>query len=522
MAVKKSASKQELRSEIERLQGVISSLNQDIQNQQKTIQRYQFEQDEQFIASPTYKQMQEERKFLKSIADLTDINIVKDRERLEREKQAVQQVYADNKAMMEQPEDYFVGITECSHDTQEWLKLKRQVAEGQGAEEAYKILLSQRDEYILQLIQRLFTEPEDTDRKDHEELRAIVESFGEQVFDKERKIEVTVKLFDLYCLLREYDERKEKEDYIQKEINRIRQEYDSLKISYDKLRIATMPDITENEIVKENIRFPEHEWDRPKLVRNIKIANTKIYRQDDKIRELQRQLKEAESKRYDSYVGQDALSYSLLQEENQMQKKHIENLNGMIEGFHETIQSLRKQISTMQTVSIDEKVEMLGQTIDSEKEAKKAVRNKIGRKPTDSDSKQLIIKLAEQKKSFRGIASATNLSVATVSRVMRDYILDLHGKGQTEEQIIENTHIREKVVHKMIKEHYLSQVFLRGMGESQSDENAIEATRACQKEFESRNIGTDELRAFYDCAKDYPVLETMDEFTVVKEAKKLY
>lgn len=522
MAVKENATRAELKKEIERLQGEIATLEQNSQNQQRIIDKYRNEQEEQFLASPTYQQMQEDRKFLKAVADLTDINIVKDRKRLERDKQAVQQVYADNKAMMGQPEDYFIGITDCRHDTEAWTKLRIQVAEEQGAEEAYKILLSQRDEYILQLIQRLFAEPEERDgRKEHEELRSVVKSFGEQVHDKE--VAVTVKLFDLYWLLREYDERKDKEDYIQKEIDRIRKEYDSLKLAYDKLRIATMPDITEEEIDNAEGHFVEYaSWDRPKLVRNIQIANTKVQRRDAEIRELKRQLKEAESKRYDSYVGQDALSYSLLQEENRIQKDTIQTLNGIIDSYSATIDSLREQIATMQTATVDEKAELIGQTIEQEKETKKATRKKTGRKPTDDEKKALVIKLSEQNKSFREIAKGTGLSLATVSRIMNNYVLELYGKGKTEEQIIADTKLREKVVHKMIQEHFLSQIFLSLLDENQSDESAIEATRACQKEFESRNVGTYELKAFYDCARDYPVLETMEEFTVVTEAKKVY
>ena len=424
MAVKESATRAELKREIERLQGEIATWEQNSQNQQRIIDKYRNEQEEQFLASPTYQQMQEDRKFLKAVADLTDINIVKDRKRLERDKQAVQQVYADNKAMMGQPEDYFIGITDCRHDTEAWTRLRIQVAEGQGAEEAYKILLSQRDEYILQLIQRLFAEPEERDGwKGHEELRSIVDAFGERVHDKE--VSVTVKLFDLYWLLREYDERKDKEDYIQKEIDRIRKEYDSLKISYDKLRIATMPDITEEEIDNAEGHFVEYaSWDRPKLVRNIQIANTKVQRRDAEIRELKRQLKEAESRRYDAYRSEDALSYSLLQEENQKQKEYIQLLQGRLEGQMATIDSLRDQIVGMETATVEEKTALLDQVGQMQNETKQATRKKIGRKRvTEKDGKQdvdkLICRLRDQKKTQRQIANEVGVSVATVNRILK-------------------------------------------------------------------------------------------------------
>lgn len=523
MAVRENASRQELRREIERLQKEISLLQQNQDNQQKIIQKYQTEQEEAFIASPTYRQLQEEKVFLKNLVDLNDINRVKDGERDEKKEQAIQQLYADNKAMMRQPEDYFIGITDCSHETQEWTKLRKQVAEGQGAVKVYKELLSERDAYILQLIERLFTEPEETDGwKGHEELRSIVESFGEEVHDRERKIEVTVKLFDLYWLLREYDDFRNKENRIRKDISDIRQERDDIKVEYDKLKIATMPDITEEEIENAEGRNVEYDsWDRPKLVRNIQIANTKVRRRDTEIAELKKQLKEAESRRYDAYVGQDALSYSLLQEENQIQKKHIENLNGLIEGQRETINRLREQIASLQTATVEEKAELIGQTITQESEAKKATQKKTGRKPTDEEKRLLVIKLSEQGKSFRDIAKGTGLSVATVSRIMTNYVLGLYGKGKLEEQIVADTKIRAKVVHKMIEEHFLSQIFLSILDENQSDESAIEGAKACQKEFENRKIGTDELRAFYDCARDYPVLETLG-LDVVTEAKKVY
>ena len=72
-----------------------------------------------------------------------------------------------------------------------------------------------------------------------------------------------------------------------------------------------------------------------------------------------------------------------------------------------------------------------------------------------------------------------------------------------------------------MNKHYLSTIILTYLDDKKSDESAIKAAKACQAEYDSRAMGPLELRDFYDCARDYPVLDTLG-LTVVAEAKKVY
>ena len=76
-------------------------------------------------------------------------------------------------------------------------------------------------------------------------------------------------------------------------------------------------------------------------------------------------------------------------------------------------------------------------------------------------------------------------------------------------------------ISKTNADHYLSTVFLKALGDDRSEKNAVEAAKACQKEYDSRAVGIIELRDFYDYAKEYPQLSSLG-LTVVREARKVY
>lgn len=111
------------------------------------------EKENDFINSPTYRQMVEEIKFLKSINSLNENRISKLEAKKITADETIRQIYQDNKEMLANYSDhsYFIGITERIHETQEYLDLRSQVTKLQGKVKGLNTFLKDRDTEINRL-----------------------------------------------------------------------------------------------------------------------------------------------------------------------------------------------------------------------------------------------------------------------------------------------------------------------------------------------------------------------------------
>lgn len=106
-----------------------------------------------FINSPTYRQMMEEIKFLKIINKLNENRISNLESKKISADETIRQIYQDNKEMLANYSDhsYFIGIAERIHETREYLDLRSQVTKLQGKVEGLNTFLKDRDTEINRL-----------------------------------------------------------------------------------------------------------------------------------------------------------------------------------------------------------------------------------------------------------------------------------------------------------------------------------------------------------------------------------
>ena len=83
-------------------------------------------EEETFLHSPTYLQMQEHLSFVKDLLELTEINLANQKKTAMKIEDTVRQVYEDNKRLVAEKAngEYFAGITEFYHDSKEYMSLK--------------------------------------------------------------------------------------------------------------------------------------------------------------------------------------------------------------------------------------------------------------------------------------------------------------------------------------------------------------------------------------------------------------
>lgn len=182
-------------SKIKELEQHIKSLQESLELLTKRNEEMTQRAEDSFLNSPTYYQMQEKMDFYKSIADLNQSHLDSQRKWRYRQDDAVQQVYADNKRLMEQAGgEYFIGITAGEHSEREFNKLREEIRELKGKLDGKNLNLVARDEYISELIEQiadlkaqndaLMKVSDDVVLDKSATLRAVVEASHAETVDK--------------------------------------------------------------------------------------------------------------------------------------------------------------------------------------------------------------------------------------------------------------------------------------------------------------------------------------------------
>ena len=70
-------------------------------------------------------------------------------------------------------------------------------------------------------------------------------------------------------------------------------------------------------------------------------------------------------------------------------------------------------------------------------------------------------------------------------------------------------------------EMYLTYLFLDLLGPDHTEEKAVQAAIACDAIYQRRKATKAQLREFWECARDYPVLKEL-ELDLIEDAEKAY
>lgn len=140
----------ELKEEIERYKSYLEEAS-------KRNKELVDSEEDTFLHSPTYLQMQEEIKFLKSLNKMNEYHLASAQGRFHKINEDFRQVYEDNKRFIEHSSDkeYFVGITENWRDAREYQKLKYETLELKGKIEQKDLSIADRDSEIERLRKEL-------------------------------------------------------------------------------------------------------------------------------------------------------------------------------------------------------------------------------------------------------------------------------------------------------------------------------------------------------------------------------
>lgn len=136
----------ELTEEIERYKSYLHDLHVQIDDLVNA-------EENTFLHSPTYLQMQKEIDFLKNLEKLNQRHLASTKATLHKWDEGYQQVYEDNKKFVKNYSnmEYFIGITNNWREAKEYQKLKDEICILTGKLEQKEISLSDREKEISNL-----------------------------------------------------------------------------------------------------------------------------------------------------------------------------------------------------------------------------------------------------------------------------------------------------------------------------------------------------------------------------------
>ena len=421
MATKRKSKTQRLQEELERYKGYLDEAD-------KRVKKYMDQAEDSFLNSPTYNQMMEKISFIEALNKLNESHIKHLESQKAKVDEAVQQVFADNKAMMENykyEEDsenpYFIGLTENWHDAREYMKLKEDIANLTGKVEGLELLLSDRDKEI-------------------ERLQGVVGELRHQLSqnqtttlsdDMQREYEQALQNATSFNNL--YVEATNENKKLLERISELSSEIEEMKLQNESE--PTTEDITDDELetlsiyqIKEkfNSKYTDKSWTssydtmtRSELVKRLHYTESVSNRRSEQIKELKKEIRD---KKYNQYVQEDAITYNVALQKISSLEHNIELLHNLLEQSNNRIDELQKQNTELATTTLssDEAVGIIEQNIEQTKQLKSETRRKQGRPPKmDERAIALIHELKNNGHSIRDIASQVGYSVGSIHRVLK-------------------------------------------------------------------------------------------------------
>lgn len=343
-------------SKTQKLQSELDNYKKWLQESEARNKKMREQAENSFLNSATYCQMMEKIGFIEALNNLNQSHIKHLESQKRKVDESIQQIYTDNKAMMEhykedgEENSYFIGLTENWHEAKEYTKLKSEIADLKGKVEGLETLLKDRDTEINRLqgvVGELRHKIATTAPSDHTE-------------DLQKKIEILCK---------------------------------------------------ENQELREAKNKAESEVSRQRTLRmNVKSD----------LDEVERELESERMKKYDQYVPEDAASYQAMAHDLKFYKNMCEQQTDYRQTLERRIRELEEQVSDLATTALptDEAVAIIEQNIEQAKEIKSP--KKSGRPPKiDSQKMALVVELKANGHSMRDIAEQLNISVGSVHRYIK-------------------------------------------------------------------------------------------------------
>lgn len=160
-------------AKIARLEKKLSMYEESIERLSQRNKELIEAEEETFLHSPTYLQMQEQLQFVKNLLELTEINLANQKKAAMKVDDTIRLVHEDNKRLVSEKanEEYFVGITENYRAAWEYKKLTNENIRLSAKVETLKGSIKEREAEIERLQLRL-AEKEIEEQREQEEKAA--------------------------------------------------------------------------------------------------------------------------------------------------------------------------------------------------------------------------------------------------------------------------------------------------------------------------------------------------------------
>lgn len=422
--------------------------------------------EDSFLNSPTYYQMQEKIDFYKTIADLNQSHINSQRKCRYRQDDEVQQVYADNKRLMEQ-DGVEIGIIKGEHSESEFNKLCEEIQELNGKLDCKSLNLVARDEYIEQLIEQVADLRSENDAlsKIAEEMKqdktdtiqALVQASHSDTVDKAvqslttaleeaqntitdlRKKSTKMIIEKNKAQMARIELRKEKNRKYNKYNVSDEESYDSMLHTYhvvmDQLQLSN----ENHKKLSQKVKEQEQEIEKLKAKKEDTKKVSELNKQIEKLKDDLRKS-EGQCKVYQANVFKITESRDLERKKTGDARQRISELESQISSifyrnsdpdlitmYHALEERTERALDNLKKARNESKewkakyLELKEKQIAIVQSAKPKEPQPVGRPKIDEDRVQKVLQMRKDGKPMRIIATELNISLGTVSNIIKKH-----------------------------------------------------------------------------------------------------
>lgn len=401
--------------------------------------------EESFLNSPTYYQMQEQLDFYKRIADLNQMHIDSQKKWGYRQADKVQQVYEDNKRLMEQAgEEYHIGC--MVREETEYERLREEIRELKGALDGKNLNLVARDKMIADMMIQIADlraenkalKKSDVDIEAEPRLDSTEDKFTQIQRLSKNIVTLKHKLSTLRADLkremqRKYDNYSESDEMsytallsVNKVMEHLLEEsnathdrlVEEIKSLQEQLKGATTApseqgsEELQQEIaeLREKLRLTEGqckvlEANKQKLIERKEKLNKLLGEANQKISEYESQMKSI----YLRNSEPDLLTlYHALEDRYNNNLASVKKTREEIKSLKATVKELQERLTTTAPLPTEEPGE-------------DTTPQSVGRPKTDDEKIQKVLQMRKDGIAMRTISKELGISLGTVSNIVKKY-----------------------------------------------------------------------------------------------------
>lgn len=451
-------------SKIKKLEEKVAMLEKCLEQSSKNITEMQQRGEDSYLNSPTYYQMQQQISFYKAIADLNQMHIDSQRKWGYRQADKVQQVYEDNKRLMEQAgEEYHIGC--MVREETEYEKLREEIRELKGALDGKNLNLVARDKMIADMMEQIaeLQAENDTLRQiaddmsldKSEAIRTVVQATHTDTVDKavQTLTDALEEAQTTITVLRKKAEKaivaQNKAEMTRLELRRLKNSkfdglseademsYDALVHSYNTaMNLLESSNATHDRLVEEiktlrgQLTRPDEENTTTAPSVSEKVLQEQIENLQSQLRQAEGQVKVYENNMRNILLSKDSLAKGFSEarqriSELESQREAIFTRNSnpdMVTMYHaledryntllEKLRIANKKVKELQNEKKSVPVEVKSTTTGT---------GKVGRPKTTDETRQKVIQMKSEGASYRKIAETLNISLGTVTNIINKY-----------------------------------------------------------------------------------------------------